>query len=274
MPLATNPPLSRTSEPAVATATDIPAFLQTPLAGCSAVLSDLDGCLISGGTVLAGARDLVARAGRRLWVVSNNSSDTAQSLSEKLHGLGLAIAADRILLAGEISVRSMARERPGGRIAMFASDVLTTLAVELGLDPCRGERGDLPSFALLTRDLSFDMRDLERLMRLASCGVEVRLANPDPIHPAADGVPVPETGAIFAALRTGLPRLEAETLGKPSPVLLELALSQAGIPAADAVFIGDTDATDGAAARAAGIPFVLLRRPDGSPALSKRNETR
>src|SRR5690606_29414197 len=67
----------------------------------AAVLSDLDGCLISGDTVLPGAQTLFERAADRLWVVSNISSDTSMTLSKKLSGmLGMPVAADRILLAG------------------------------------------------------------------------------------------------------------------------------------------------------------------------------
>ena len=63
------------------------------------------------------------------------------------------------------------------------------------------------------------------------------------------------------ALTAAVPGLAIPTVGKPRPDLLQLALARAGVAPADAVFIGDTPETDGAAARAAGVEFVLLRRP-------------
>lgn len=240
---------------------DIPGFMRTNYAACAAIFSDLDGCLISGATVLPGARELALLAGSRLWIVSNNSTDTALSLADKLNHLDLPVHSDRILLAGEQTIRKIAQDAPQARIALYASQLLTELAVDLGLKPCRGELRDLPQFAVLTRDPAFTMQDLERLMRLVDQHVPVILANPDPIHPAADGTPVPETGALFAALQAGFPKLNYETYGKPSSYLIMEGLKRSKVNAQDAVFIGDTPATDGKAAMIAGVPFVLINRP-------------
>lgn len=57
--------------------------LSTRLAGCAAVLSDLDGCLISGETVLDAVPELFGRFGDVLWIVSNNPTDTAISLTNR-----------------------------------------------------------------------------------------------------------------------------------------------------------------------------------------------
>ena len=59
-----------------------------------ALLCDLDGCLVAGDRLLPGARELAGLAGERLWILSNNSTDTPQSLSARLAGLGLDAAAE------------------------------------------------------------------------------------------------------------------------------------------------------------------------------------
>lgn len=251
-----------------ADATDLEQFLAGPWPEAAAVLADLDGCLISGNTVLPGAAELARRVGERLWIVSNNSSDTAQTLSKRLSVLGLPVPAERIFLAGEQAVRDLATTMPGAQIALFAAPPLQALATSLGLRVCRESAG--AQAALLARDPSFTMADLERLMRLAHRGVPLRLTNPDPFHPAADGAPVPETGALLAAVAAGVPGLHAPSGGKPSPRMIHAVLEQAGVAPGDAVFIGDTDATDGVAARAAGVPFVLLRQPS----MRRRGELR
>jgi len=46
------------------------------LASYDGFLCDLDGCLISGSTVLPGAKALLDYAGDRLIIISNNSTDT------------------------------------------------------------------------------------------------------------------------------------------------------------------------------------------------------
>jgi HAD superfamily hydrolase (TIGR01509 family) len=49
---------------------------------------------------------------------------------------------------------------------------------------------------------------------------------------------------------------------KPDPRILHVALDALGIPARHAVYVGDDPAVDGAAARAAGVPFVWMNRGD------------
>lgn len=230
------------------------------VAGAQAILSDLDGCLVSGTSVLAGARELATRYEARLWVVSNNSEDTAASLARRLEHMGLPITADRVLTAGELLVRTLAAEQPGARLAWFGTSRLAQLASSLGINVTR----DAPTVAALTRDPDLTGHDLARLIRLAGERVPIWLANLDPFHPAADGAPVPETGAWWAAVAAAVDVTPARVIGKPSPDLLYAALQRTGVSSRHAVMLGDTEATDGAAARAADIPFLLVERPGSS----------
>lgn len=52
---------------------------------------------------------------------------------------------------------------------------------------------------------------------------------------------------------------------KPAPAIFEQGLALAGVPAGDAIHVGDTLDEDVAGARAAGIEPVLIRRGDGPP---------
>lgn len=226
----------------------------------AAVISDLDGCLISGSAPLPGAAELVAGHGERVWIVTNNSQDTAESLATRLGMLGLPVPAERIVTAGETMVRQLAAMWPAGRVAWFGTRRLADLARQLGLELTTRD----PRVAALTRDPDLTGHDLGVMTRLASIGVPFWLANPDRFHPASDGTPVPETGAWWAALTAIVDVEPARIVGKPSPDLLTTALARAGVDPAEAVMLGDTDATDGAAARAAGIAFHLVERP-GSP---------
>ncbi len=232
-------------------------FLATGVAGRAAVLADLDGCLISGETVLAGVSELFSRFGTLLWIVSNNSSDTAFSLSARLARMGLEIAPPRVFLAGEQTLRRIALDRPGARIALYAAAPLQDLARDLGLQLDRKD----PELAVLARDPDFSFCDLRELTAHLHHGLPLWLTNRDASHPGPDGTPERETGALFAALKAAIPGLGYTQLGKPNPYLPELALRQADVRADQALFIGDTQATDGGAAIASGMPFVLIARP-------------
>lgn len=233
--------------------------LASPHMAAKAILADLDGTLVSGRTILPGVAQLMDKASARIWLVSNNSTQTAVTMAAHLRALGLDLPPERIFLAGETALRALAARHPKAKIVFFGEAPLRALAEDLGLQVHRGT--DTAACAFLAREEAFTMADLGRLMGLLHGGMELHLSNPDPIYPNADGSVGAETGAIYAALKSGLPDLAAACLAKPSAHLIQMALQRAGVAAADAVFLGDTDATDGAAARAAGVPFLLLARP-------------
>lgn len=243
-------------------------FLDGPWTDRSAVLADLDGCLISGGTALPGARDLFHICRDRLWIVSNNSTDTSAEMSARLALLDLDIPPNRILLAGEETLRNLAMARPGAGIALYAAPALHALATELGLNT----EARHPDIVVLARDTGFDFSDLAQLVGLLHRGVPLVLTNPDHSHPAPDGSPVPETGALLAAVASILPDLKHTCLGKPAPDMIRRALMRAGVLPGAAVFIGDTPETDGTAAAAAGVEFILLHRPGAATVDRSRRE--
>ena len=148
-----------------------------------AVLCDLDGCLISGNLVLPGARRFADHLGERLWVLSNNSRDTAESLSRRLAGLGLEVDPARMLLAGALAVEHLAADAEVTEVAIFGTDALRAHARQLGL-----RLGDEhPSHVLLTRAPDFDYDQLNRLIRHVGAGAALVVANGDATHPGEDG---------------------------------------------------------------------------------------
>jgi HAD superfamily hydrolase (TIGR01450 family) len=219
-----------------------------------AVLCDLDGCLVSGETVLPGAQRFVEQAGERLVVLSNNSTDTATSLSARLARRGLVVAPERIVLAGVAAIELVARQAPGARIFVCGSGVTVGYAVERGLQADE----NAPEYVVLTRDTGFTYGRLQAVLGYLKRGARLVVANADATHPGVDGVPVPETGALLAAVRECLPGQEFEVIGKPRAALFRVALDRLGIGADEAVLVGDNPATDGAGAEAAGVDFILI----------------
>lgn len=219
-----------------------------------AILCDIDGCLIAGDTALPGASELISRSGSRLIAISNNSTDTPETLQTRLARLGLPIPAERIVLAGATAIDEIAMASAGARLALFGSGTLAARALSKGLILVESDA----DFALLTRDVDFSYERLERLLRLLQGGTKLVVANIDATHPAADGGLVPETGALLGAVLTCLPDLKYRAIGKPEEALFKVALSKAGVGASDAILIGDNPATDGEGARRVGMAFAAI----------------
>ncbi len=220
------------------------------------VLADLDGCLVSEGQAYPDAAGFVGACADRLWIVSNNSTHTASALGAELAAQGIFLPAGRILLAGEQTLRHLHATRPDARIALYATGGLQAEARALGL------RLDdaAPDIALLCRDPGFTLRDLERLAAQLRAGARLWVANTDRVHPALDGRPIPETGVLLAAVQAILGEVAFECLGKPHLHMAEIALQASGVAPHRALFVGDNADTDGAMARAAGMPFAHLLR--------------
>jgi HAD superfamily hydrolase (TIGR01450 family) len=230
------------------------------LARYRAILCDLDGCLVSGETVLPGAQAFIEGAGARLMVLSNNSTDTDASLSARLARGGLAVKPERMVLAGVAAVELVARRSPGARVFVCGS------GTTVGYVPACGLQADenTPEYVILTRDTEFTYGRLQTVLGYLMRGARLVVANADATHPGADGVPVPETGALLAAVRECLPKQEFEVVGKPEPALFRMALERLGVGPGEAVLVGDNTATDGAGARAAGVDFIQVGNDPGA----------
>lgn len=220
------------------------------------VLADLDGCLVSEGCAYPDAPTFVEACKDKLWIVSNNSTHTAEVLSAELALQGIAVKAERVLLAGEQTLCRLRTQSPQKSVALYASECLRAQARSFGL------RIDMenPDIVILCRDLAFAIPDLENVIAHYLKGTPLWVSNTDLAHPGLDGRPVPETGALLEALRAVIGDVSFDCIGKPHRYMAELALATSQISAADTVFVGDNKATDGAIAKAAGMPFVHLVR--------------
>lgn len=234
----------------------VPRLTADLCADASVVLCDLDGCLISQGRAFDDAPAFVETCREKLWIVSNNSSDTAESLGNNLTEMGISVPAERILLSGEQTLRHLAQIRPKARLSLYADPQLHWIADALGFARDEGA----PDLVLLCRDPAFTLDTLDRLICDIEQGAEFWISNTDTAHPGLDGRRIAETGALFAAVNAILPNTAYRCLGKPDPFLLEWALQATGADPGRAVFIGDNADTDGVAARTVDIPFIHLIR--------------
>jgi 4-nitrophenyl phosphatase len=215
---------------------------------------DLDGTLVASGQALPGAARLLAYLGERCVIVSNNSRDTARSLSRKLDRLGLRIAPERIVLAGEQAVLMVARRYPGARIRLAASPTLTQFARRQGCLLVE----HAPDIVILGRDVRFNYAKLAALVNELRGGARLIVTNPDLSHPTKDGGLMPETGTLMQAVIACAGVTPEQIVGKPEQPLFIEALQRLGTTAASTVVIGDNPATDAAGAARLGMPLVLV----------------
>ena len=224
------------------------------------VLADLDGCLVSDGRPFPDALAFIEACGDRLWIVSNNSTHSADAMSLDLAAMGLNVSADRIVLAGEQTLRHLRAKYPDRSVAVYASHCLKALALAIGLQV----DDQNPDIVILCRDPAFSLRQLASISAHCARGAQLWVSNTDTAHPGQGGLPVPETGALLAALRAVLGHVPVDCIGKPHTHMARTVLHRAGIAAKHAVFLGDNAQTDGASARTLCMPFIHVVR-EGAP---------
>lgn len=214
-------------------------------------LVDLDGTLMSGRHLLAGARELLACLEGRFCIVSNDSEHTPQQLVARFADLGMPLGTNQIILAGTSALETIAKRHPRARVMVLGSTPLRTYARRLGLDV--DEPGS--DVVLVARDRRFTYAKLAAAAEAVTRGAMLYVACPDTSHPGANGQPVPEAGALAAALLACTGPVDHVVIGKPQPEMFRLGCQRLGIDPADGVMIGDNPLTDGAGAAAIGLAF-------------------
>ena len=222
--------------------------------GAKGFLIDLDGTLVSGRQLLPGAAELLRVLEDRFVIVSNDSEHMPEQLSRRFRDWGVRVAPEQIVLAGACAIETIAEDRPGARLMPLASPVLRRHARQSGLEIDEIS----PEIVLVTRDRRFNYAKLAAAAEAVHRGARLVLANPDVSHPGPQGQPVPEAGALAAALLACTGPVECLVVGKPEPAMFAAACRRLGLRPEDVVMIGDNPATDGAGARRMGMPFVQV----------------
>ena len=234
---------------------DFPS-LKPYLRSSAGILIDLDGTLMSGGRLYPDARPFLESLDQPFVILSNDSEHTADELAQMFHHQGIALHANQFILAGVALVEEFARMEPGARVMILGAPALQALARQRGLvldDEC-------PVAIMVMRDPEFSYQRLTLAAGALHRGARMIVACPDVSHPSPSGDPVPEAGALAAAIQACTSINEYAVFGKPEPALYELATRRLGIPPFACAMIGDNPDTDGVGAHRLDMTFYQISR--------------
>jgi HAD superfamily hydrolase (TIGR01450 family) len=239
------------------------------------LLVDLDGVVYRGAEPVPGVAAVLAdRAARgdQVVYVTNNSMHYRADYVTRLAAMGAPVDADRIVSSAGATARYIVEREPGIRrvLALGAGGLERELG-DVGLDVVTaghaatrmaqegiegGVAAGRPEAVVVGLDPQLTYLRLAAAADCIRAGAAFIATNRDPIYPTERGLR-PGAGSVVAALEatTGVTPV---SIGKPAPLLLEMAAHAAGGEARDAVMIGDGLDTDLAAARAVGARCVLM----------------
>ena len=230
------------------------------------LIIDMDGVLYRGDQPmprLCEFFDFLRERSIQFTLATNNSTRTAQQYVEKLARMGVTVAPEEILNSGDAMARFLAREYPQGtRVHVFGMASLRQTIVNQGFI-LADEEVELV-VASMDREVTFEK--LKRATILIRRGARFVATNLDPTYPSEEGL-IPGTGTMIVALETAS-GTKAEIIGKPEPIMYELAMEQMNASPETTAVIGDRADTDILGGKRAGLLtlFVLSGSSDRAEA--------
>jgi HAD superfamily hydrolase (TIGR01450 family) len=228
---------------------------------------DLDGTLYLGDSLLPGAAEVVQSVrdgGARVVFVTNKPLFTAADYAAKLTDLGIPAGAADLVTALDSTILYLASHHAGARVLPVAEPLVSHVLMANGFhvtsDPAAAD------VVLASFDRTFDYAKLDAAYRAIKLhGALLIGTNPDRYCPTPEGG-LPDCAAMVAAIEACTGATAEAVLGKPSRYMADSALERLGIPAGDAVLVGDRLATDIVMAKSAGMSAVLVLTGDSSAA--------
>jgi len=221
-------------------------------------LFDLDGVLLKGkekpikvgGTIVF---DRIRSQGKKLLVLTNNSTDTVETVFHRLGSLGIPVGLDEVLTSTRLTAEYIANRYGKASFFLVGEAGFEKELKRVGLRKARGSRADVVVVGL---DRRLTYAKLDKAVRLARGGAHIVACHPARLYMFKRG-PAMGVGPIMKAIEYGAEK-RGVSVGKPSTVMFELAMRRSGCTARQTVMVGDQEDTDVEGASKAGIDSILV----------------
>ena len=221
-------------------------------------LFDLDGTVYLGDALIPGAADTIAAlraAGRRVAFLSNKPLYTREDYAEKLTRLGVPTRPEEVVNSSIVLARHLRQLDGGAPVFVIGEPPLIGELRAHGFEV----RADADvRWVVIAFDRTFDYAKLNTaLQAVRRHDARLIATNPDRTCPTAEGE-IPDCAGMMAAVEAVTGKTVEVVVGKPSPIILEVALQTLGVEARDCVMVGDRIETDIVMGKRLGLATVLV----------------
>jgi len=221
-------------------------------------LFDLDGTVYRGAKLIPGADATIAAlrgAGRRVVFLSNKPLETRADYARKLTALGVPTTEDQVINSSLVLARHLKTIDPGAPVFVIGEP---PLLAELAAHGFEVRHDHHVRWVVIAFDRTFDYAKLDTaLQAVRRSNARLIATNPDRTCPTEDGE-IPDCAGMIAAVEAVTARPVEMTVGKPSPIMLQVALAALGVKAGEAVMVGDRIETDIVMGKRLGLTTVLV----------------
>jgi len=216
---------------------------------------DLDGTVYLGDEALPRAVEAIAelrRIGKRVLFVSNKPLEPREAYAAKLTRLGIPTTPDEVITSGFVLGYHLARTMPHLRLYVIGEASLIAELRAAGLHVVEEFSDQNPldvihpnevDAVIVAFDRTLDYRKLNTAYQALKNGAHFFATNADKACPMPGGA-IPDAGGTIAALEHMTGRKLELLAGKPSTLIVEVALQKLGLPAHRVMMVGDRLETD------------------------------
>ena len=216
--------------------------LQSPCPVPRFLITDMDGVLWRGSQPMPGLPEFfqyLRDRSVRFICATNNSSATPEKIVERLKAFGTTVTPDEIVTSSVATASYLQSILPrGSKVYVIGMEGVRTALSQAGFAIAE----DDAVAVIVGIDWNVTYNQLKRATQLIRAGAKFIGTNSDATFPAPEGI-VPGAGALLAAVETAT-GIKPIVIGKPEPILYEMALNQLGATVADTIALGDRLETD------------------------------
>ncbi|MBG0786564.1 MAG: HAD-IIA family hydrolase [Anaerolineaceae bacterium] len=195
--------------------------------------------------------------GLKVILATNNGTKTVDEFFSKIRRFGVELEDWQVISAAQATAIHLTEKYPNGcKVYAVGTPSLVKILEDAGLTVL-AERSDDIQVVVAAMDTSLTYEKIKNAELLVRNGAEFIGTNPDVTYPSPDGL-IPGAGTVIGAIEIASGH-KAKIIGKPEPLLYQMALRRLGLKPEETLGVGDRLETDILGAQAAGISsaFVL-----------------
>ena len=207
-------------------------------------LFDMDGTLNMGEVPLDGAMDtlrILAKNGKRVYFVTNNSSKSKIAYIQKLARMGYEATEDQIVTSGMATVSYLHKNYPDKSVYVMGTEVLRQEFIHGGIDV--KDVGEDADIVVLAFDTELTYAKLWHTTNLISAGKMYIATHPDFVCPSDKG-DMPDAGAFMATVEATNGHRPDIIIGKPYAPMADFVFDYCKATPKECAFVGDRIYTD------------------------------
>lgn len=209
-------------------------------------LFDMDGTINLGMELIPGMEgffDKLKEAGRKYYLVTNNSSKDHGHYVRKMSAMGVPVTENEVLISSDALVATLKHTKPQARLFVLGTPELKTV-IKRGGFTLTSRLEEETDYVVVGFDQTLTYETLTIACRLIDRGVPYIATHPDVRCPIEGGEYIPDTGAFLSCIKTATGKDPEYITGKPYRYMVDAVMDRTGLKKEEIAMVGDRLMTD------------------------------